>query len=195
MSLQISSLGEWFVAMFTFVSLFFCVQEQVGLQTPSLTKWFITLVTFVQLLFRVIMCIFKYTAWLNDLLHPVQLCIFTPLWVSMCFIRFPVWLNDLLQLNFFSPLWINRCVFRFPFWLNDLSHKRASSLHCELKSAFSDLQPGWMICCTVHICATSFRCVWANVCPDCWKMWKPWRKCCKDVCWPCSKYQQLSFNN
>ena len=49
-----------------------------------------------------------------------------------------------------------------------------------------------MICCIVHICATSPQCESAYGWPDCWDMRKTCCTSCKDVCWPCLRFKVVS---
>ena len=89
---------------------------------------------------------FRYSARLNDFLHSVQECNFSPVWVKMWDFRILFRPKDLLHsehlCNFF-PLWVNKWVFRNTAWLNDL-------LHCAHLWSFSPL---WMSRCLFRFSA------------------------------------------
>ena len=50
-----------------------------------------------------------------------------------------------------------------------------------------------MICCIQYTSGASLLCEWANVWLHRLDMWMTWHTWCKDVCWPCWRFQLFSF--
>ena len=93
MSAQGSRIAEWLFALCSStVWLFITVNEYVLFQFSSLCEWLVALCTNVGIppVWKSIW-VLRFPAWLNDFLHSVHSCSFSPLWVSICRI---MWLRN-----------------------------------------------------------------------------------------------------
>ena len=69
-------------------------------------------------------CLFRVSAWVNDLSHCPHGCNFSPVWMSKWMLMLPVCQNAFLhsvQLCGFSPVWWSMCLFKLSASLCDSS--------------------------------------------------------------------------
>ena len=91
-------------------------------------------------------CLFRVSAWVNDLSHCPHGCNFSPVWMSKWVLMLPVCQNSFLhsvQLCGFSPLWWSIYAFSNsqPLCVTlRAGHKDEASPHCKWVNEFSDVQ-------------------------------------------------------